>query len=165
MQHNLRIFLYILELMSRKLKFKFRENCFWKWGLRNSRGVLVLSPESTKYCWRFDGFFWVVKVVLWTNISLFHKSEITLSKQLFLNFFFCLNALRCLKTCVSCVTNCVTSKIYPLEVWMLEMIFKESALGRLFYRVAMSVCVFVPFHVLDWGLFCPHFPKSDVLNF
>ena len=64
--------------------------------------------------------------------------------------------------------NCPKNNLIDITY---KCIFKESALGRFFHRVAMSVhmrvCVFVcPFSCgIFWGLFCPHFPKSDVQNF
>ena len=55
------------------------------------------------------------------------------------------------------------------QIYIYIYIFKESALGRFFHRVAMSVCLMFdvcPFsRGIFWGLFCPHFPKSDVQNF
>ena len=37
-----------------------------------------------------------------------------------------------------------------MPIFFLNNFFKESALGRFCHKVAMSVCLFVPFHVLDF---------------
>ena len=46
-------------------------------------------------------------------------------------------------------------------------VHRNGPLGRFDLVVAMSVCsLCVPFSCTRfWGLFCPHFPKSDVQNF
>ena len=54
----------------------------------------------------------------------------------------------------TCVSSRHSRKCVTLLKFMTELnIFKESALGRFFHRVAMSVYVFIylsPFHVLDF---------------
>ena len=60
-----------------------------------------------------------------TQLAIFDQSETTILKQFFLNLYYCFLFLvrYCLDTCVNCVANCITQKIYPLEVRILPIIF------------------------------------------
>ena len=73
--------------------------------------------------------------VLWTNRPFFfYKSETTFSIQFSLKNLVCflLQTLGCLKTCVNCVTKCVTAKIYPLKIKFYKLYFSKA-----FYRQLM----------------------------
>ena len=60
---HLHMFLDILELRVENKNESFWK-LLWKFGLRNPLGVIVLSPESTKDCWRFHVFCFLFSVLL-----------------------------------------------------------------------------------------------------
>ena len=80
--------------------------------------VLVLFLVDFSFCTFFKSSFVDTK-------NLFaHKSETTFQNSFPLHFFivFLFITLGCLETCVNWVTKCVTAKIYPMKIQIIEII-------------------------------------------
>ena len=74
----------------------------------------------------FCEFELFLKVFYGSILPFFHKSETTITKQLFLNLIFCFLLVVlfcCLETGVNIVANCVTQKFTPLRSEFYKRIF------------------------------------------
>ena len=75
------------------------------------RKIKTKNHESVHNLWRILG----TKIDFWDHIF----------KTVFLKHIFCFlfYTSKCLEICVNCVTKCVTAKIYPMKVQILETTF------------------------------------------
>ena len=104
---------------SRKQKKRFRENCFenmvtFRKKVQILRKVKTKNHESFHNLWRILWTKLVLLVEFWDHIF----QQFCLKKKCFL-----LYTPKCLKPCVNGITKCVTARIYPIKVWILETIF------------------------------------------
>ena len=123
--------LWNFRVWSRKQNKKCLGKTVLKISSQKSTGRTNFVPRIRQRMLMFSWFFifflhFFLKVILWSNRPLFHKSETTLSLKFSFNIcfgFFTLNSRISKETCVNCLTNCLTAEIYPLEVQILEILF------------------------------------------
>ena len=115
---------------------------FWKYVLRNIQKELVFYPESAKDYNNLNFFLFFLKVFLWTHISFLQIWNILFSFQL--------QTQKCLKSCLNCVTKCITSIFTPwkskfpaFSIWVFQLIFHQLGSSGPSWSVSHRVYPFV----------------------
>ena len=118
--HNLHMFLDILELKVENYYISLKKTVLQIWSQKSTR-ITSFVPRIVQSFW----FFFFFSFLTFLEI-IFVDKYTSFWKQFCLKFNFCLifQAQGCLETCVNVngVTKCVTTKFYPIEVWILEII-------------------------------------------
>ena len=83
--------------------------------MRQLKGIKIKNYENMFNLWRIPGTKLVLLVDFWDHIF----------RTVFPKFFFLLKTPKCLEKFVNCVTKCLTAKIYPMKVWIVQFFFKS----------------------------------------
>ena len=125
-----------------------RENCFEMWSQMLTENILKVhktifrkkvqklkknkkkNNENNYNLWRILGTKLLLLVYFWDQCW----------KTVFSKDFFCFLLLtpKCLESCVKCVTKCVTSKIYPMKVRILQQKNQSNFTYNLIHHITKT---------------------------